>query len=225
MGRLSEFVNGTRRGTRPSYLNSATSVGGAAGGSGIVVQAEIDEPSFEQVNEALARLMVTHPDTRKRIKKLLTQEARKVRQNIRKDVRDNLNSDPRRAYAAVKRSLYKKVLGFNVSILNQKKGSVKAMALWNPTRKLDENPRQRGGNRIPRSARTKEVDGYFGKDRAFVLRFANSGTTQRLTRFGSRGAIRSRRLFEASASFQMQGAMDDITQIIEEIMAEEFNKA
>lgn len=221
MGRLSEFINGTRRGTRPSYLNSATSVSGG----GVTVQAEIDEASFEQVNEALARLMVTHPDTRKRIKKLLTTEARKMRQNISKDVKNNMENDPRRAYAAVKRSLYKKILGFNVSILNPKKGSVRSMALWNPTRKLDENPRQRGGNRIPRSGRTKEIDGYFGSARAFVLRFYNSGTTTRQTRFGNRGSIPSRRIFETSASFQMQGAMNDISNMIEEILNEEFNKA
>ena len=219
MGRLSEYINGTRKGTRPSYLGTTPR------GGGVTVQAEIDEASFEQVNEALARLMITHPDTRKQIKKLLTQEARKVRQNISKDVRDNMDNDPRKAYAAVKRSLYKKILGFNVSILNPKRGSIKSMRLYNPPRKLDENPGQRGGNRRPRSGRTKELNGYFGSARAFVLRFINSGTANRDTRFGSRGAIRPRRVFETSASFQMQGAMVDVSQMIEEIMNKEFNKA
>lgn len=220
MGRLSEYINGTRKGTRPSYIGTTS-----GGGGGVAVQAEIDEASFEQVNEALARLMVTHPDTKKRIKKLLQDEAKKVRQNISKDVHDNMPNDPRKAYAAVKRSLYRKVLGFNVSILNPKRGSVKSMALWNPPRKLDENPNQRGGNRRKRSSRTKEVDGYFGKNRAFVLRFVNSGTAGRETRFGNRGAIRTRRIFETSASFQMEGTMNEISQMIEEIMNEEFNKA
>lgn len=223
MGRLSEYVNGTRRGTRPSYLSTVPR--GAAGGGGVTVQAEIDEASFEHVNEALARLMVTHPDTRKRIKKILQAEAKRVRRNISKDVHDNMPDDPRKAYAAVKRSLYRKVLGFNVSILNPKRGSVKALALWNPPRKLDDNPKQRGGNRRTRSGRTKEIDGYFGSARAFVLRFVNSGTTTRTTRFGNRGALRTRRVFETSASFQMEGAMNDISQMIEEIMNEEFSKA
>ena len=189
------------------------------------MQAEIDEASFEQVNEALARLMVTHPDTKKRIKKMLQAEAKKVRKNISKDVHNNMPNDPRRAYTAVKRSLYRRVLGFNVSILNPRRGSVKAMALWNPHRKLDDNPNQRGGNRRPRSNRTKEVDGYIAASRAFVLRFNNSGTADRETRFGSRGAIRTRRVFETSASFQMEGAMNEISQMIEEIMSEEFNNA
>ena len=220
MGRLSEGINGTRRGTRPTYLDSTGS-----GGAGISVHAEMDEASFEEVNEALARLMVTHPDTRRSIKKMLAIEARKVRQNISKDVRDNMDNDPRKAYAAVKRSLYKKILGFTVSILNQKRGSVKAMALWNPPRKLDQNPHQRGGNRRTRSDRTKEINGYFGSSRAFILRFYNSGTITRETRYGNRGRMSSRRIFETSASFQMQGAMNDISQMIEDIMNEEFNKA
>jgi hypothetical protein len=217
MGRLSEAINGTRRGIRPTYLNGGTNRDGA----GIRVQAEIDEASFEEVNEALARLMINHPDTRKRIKKMLTEEARMIRQNISKDMRLNMDSDPRRAYAAVKRSLYKKILGFNVSILDARKGSVRSMTIWRPPRKLDENPHQRGGNR---SDRTKALDGYFGKDRAFVLRFYNSGTTQRATRYGNRGAIRSRRIFETSASFQMQGAINEISEMIENVMKEEFNK-
>ena len=204
----------------PDYWRGRSSSGG---GGGVTVQAEIDEASFRQVNEALARLMITHPDTRKRIKKMLQAEARKVRNNISKDVHNNMPNDPRRAYAAVKRSLYKRVLGFNVSILNPRRGSVKAMSIWRPPRKLDENQNQRGGNRRKRSDRTNQVDGYMNSFRAFVLRFNNSGTADRETRFGNRGSIRTRRVFETSASFQMEGAMNEISQIIEEIMSEEFN--
>ena len=206
----------------PDYWRGRSSSGG---GGVVAVQAEIDEASFEQVNEALARMMVTHPDTKKRIKKMLQEEAKKVRKNISKDVHDNMPNDPRRSYVAVKRSLYKKILGFNVSILNPRRGSVKAMSIWRPYRKLDDNPNQRGGNRRPRSSRTKEVDGYIAASRAFVLRFNNSGTAGRETRFGNRGAIRTRMVFETSASFQMEGAMNDISQMIEEIMSEEFNNA
>lgn len=204
----------------PDYWRGRSSSGG---GGGVTVQAEIDEASFRQVNEALARLMITHPDTRKRIKKMLQAEARKVRNNISKDVHNNMPNDPRRAYAAVKRSLYKRVLGFNVSILNPRRGSVKAMSIWRPPRKLDENPNQRGGNRRKRSDRTNQVDGYMNSFRAFVLRFNNSGTADRETRFGNRGSLRMRRVFETSASFQMEGAMNEISQMIEEIMSEEFN--
>ena len=205
----------------PDYWRGRSS---SRGGGGVAVQAEIDEASFRQVNEALARLMVTHPDTKKRIKKMLQEEAKKVRRNISKDVHDNMPNDPRRAYAAVKRSLYRKILGFNVSILNPRRG-VKVMSIWRPHRKLDDNPNQRGGNRRRRSDRTNQVDGYIAAFRAFVLRFNNSGTNNRETRFGNRGAIRTRRVFETSASFQMEGAMNEISQMIEEIMSEEFNKA
>ena len=224
MGRLSEYINGTRRGVRPTYLNS---VPRSSGGNsfGVTVQAEMDQRSFEEVSEALARLFITHPETKREMKKMLQQEAKKVRNRISKDVHDNMPNDPRRAYAAVKRSLYRKILGFNVSILNPRRGSMKAMSIWRPRRKLDDNPNQRGGNRRPRSERTNQVDGYIAAFRAFVLRFNNSGTTDRETRFGNRGSLRMRRIFETSASFQMEGAMNEISQMIEEIMSEEFNNA
>lgn len=222
MGRLSEALNGYR-GSRPTYLNNATRAKG--GGAGIAVTAEIDQDAVNQINEALARLMITHPDTKKRIKAMLTKEAKKVRQNISKDLKNNIENDPRAAYQAVKRMLYKKVLGFNVSILNPKKGSVKSMRLYHKPRKLDTNPHQRGGNRRTRSGETKAIDGYFGKARAFVLRFYNSGTSMRQTRFGNRGAMPSRRVFATSATFQMEGAMGEISQMIEEIMEKEFKSA
>lgn len=220
MGRLSEYINGTRRGVRPTYLNSTPR---SSGGNsfGVTVQAEMDQRSFEEVSEALARLFITHPETKREMKKMLQQEAKKVRNRISKDVKNNIEDDPRKAYTAVKRSLYKQILGFNVSILNPKR--VTRMNLYRKPRKLDENPRQRGGNRRTRSDRTKQLDAYFGSARAFVLRFYNSGTTARITRFGNRGSMPSRRVFETSASFQMQGATDEISKMIEGIMKEEFN--
>ena len=223
MGRLSEAINGYR-GSRPTYLSNATRVQGS--GAGIGVKAELDLESVNQTLEALARLMVAHPDTKRRIKAMLSKEAKKVRQNITNDVHSNIENDPRKAYQAVKRSLYKKGLGlgFNVSILDAKRGSVKSMRLYHKPRKLDTNPHQWGGNRIPRSGATKAKDGYFGKARAFILRYYNSGTVNRYTRFGNRGAMPSRRVFATSAVFQMEGAVGEISQMIEEIMQNEFNK-
>lgn len=198
------------------YTNGSTNNGG--------VHVEVDEESFRRTSETLARLLVDHPTTRKHIKKLLAKEANKIRRNITRDVHTNMANDPRKAYRAVKRSLYKQVLGFNVSILDST-SAVKSMTLYRKPRLLDANPNQRGGNRRPRGFNTKRIDGYFGKDRAFILRFYNSGTGNRDTRYGNRGAMRSRRVFETSATFQMQGAMETISTLIEEVMAEEFNNA
>lgn len=216
MGRLSEYVNGYR-GSRPVYLSNATK--SAAG-----VHVEIDEQSFRRSMEAMARLLVEHPDTRKLIKKYLSKEASKIRRNITKDVRNNMENDPRKAYLAVKRALYRRALGFNVSILNRPKGSAKYKCLYRPYRKLDENPNQWGGNRRTRSEDTERANSYYGPDRAYILRFYNSGTVSRDTRFGNRGAMPGRRVFATSATFQIQGATDEISKVIEEIMAEEFNK-
>jgi hypothetical protein len=77
-------------------------------------------------------------------------------------------------------------------------------------RKLDENPNQRGGNRRPRSQRTEQIDTYYGKDRGFILRFLNSGTASRDTRFGNRGAIPAGRQFETSSTWQMEKAAEEL---------------
>ena len=223
MGRLSEALNGYR-GSRPTYLNNATRAKG--GGAGIAVTAEIDQDAVNQINEALARLMITHPDTKKRIKAMLTKEAKKVRQNISKDLKNNIENDPRAAYQAVKRMLYKKILGFNVSILNPKKGSVKSMRLYHKPRKLDTNPHQRGGNRVPRGSRTNTVMHYGPHDRGWILRIVNGGTTERTAGThggrlsGHRGAIAPRNFFAPAANSSLMHAADNLANLIDtELMA------
>lgn len=211
MGVMKDLLGGAGRGASA----------GGGGNAGIQVEATVDPVLFKKYNEALARLFISHPDTKKRVKKALQEEAKRVRKDVTRDVKDNLDNDPRKSYLAVKRSLYKRMLGFNVSILNPK--SVRSMRIWRPERKVDQNPHQRGGNRRKRSSETKRIDGYYGAARAFILRFYNSGTSDRLTRFGNRGSIRQRRLFEISATYQMESAVVNVSNLIEEVLAEEYN--
>lgn len=214
MGRLSDYVNGmaARRG------------GGASAGSGggFNMNVEINEWARQAAAEKLGRLMVTSPGTRRALRKAIGNVLRRTRNKIAKDVKSGLNSDPRQAYKAVKSSLYKQILGGNVSILNPRKAGLNLP--YNKRRKLDANPNQRGGNRRTRSDRTEQVDGYWGKDRAFILRFVNSGTEDRLTRFGNRGSIRARRMFEISATYQMQAAAEEIGRLIDVVIADEAEK-
>jgi hypothetical protein len=114
----------------------------------------------------------------------------------------------------VKFAVYKTLFGGNLSILAKRKAGAKYELVRK--RKLDENPHQRGGNRRPRSQRTKQLETYFGADRGFVLRFLNAGTDTRETRNGSRGAIRPRGVFEHTAPWQMETAA--------EIMADKINE-
>lgn len=158
--------------------------------------------------QALARLLVEHPETRKRLKESIKTIIKRARKNISTDVRSALTNDPRKAYKAVKHTVYKQILGGNVSILASRRAGAKYRLIVK--RKLDENPNQRGGNRRPRSQRTEQIDTYYGKDRGFVLRFLNSGTASRDTHFGNRGAIPAGRQFETSAIWQMDKAAEEL---------------
>lgn len=194
----------------------------AASGNGITVTGEVNLEVAQEQLRKLAALSVSRPVIRKYIQDAVRKELQKVRKNISQDMKSNLGSDPRHAYKAVKYSLYKSLLGGNVSILNPRRAGAKYQLVRN--RKLDENPKQWGGNRRERSGRTEQVDTYYGKDRAFILRFVNSGTKPRMTKYGNRGQIASRRLFELSALFQMPQAADGLAELIEGILKEEFDK-
>jgi hypothetical protein len=121
----------------------------------------------------------------------------------------------------VKSSIYRKILGGNVSILNPRKAGARYQ-LVRP-RKLDQNPRQRGGNRRKRSERTNAIDSYFGKDRAFILRFVNNGTNDRQTRYGNRGRISvPGNWFPNMAQKELELAAENLANIMEEELAEAY---
>ena len=127
------------------------------------------------------------------------------------DARGILPNDPRKAYQAVRHSVYKRVLGGQVNIL-QKSRAGGRMSIARPPRTL--RPGQRGGNRRKRSARTNQVDGYIGSDRGFILRFMNAGTVERKTRYGKRGSIRARNWFGTSSAFAMDTAAGKLEELI-----------
>lgn len=198
--------------------------GSGSGNGGSFVKVEVNQERVEWQAKALAALSVNNPTARKRIRTAIRKELREAKKRISKDARSALENDPRKAYLAVKYSIYKKILGGNLSILSRRKAGAK-YELIRP-RKLDQNPKQRGGNRRKRSENTKRIDTYYGPDRGFILRFVNSGTDERnikfganATRNGNRGSIRQRRWFEISAEFQTQTAQENIAQMIEEELA------
>ena len=173
-----------------------------------MITIEIDKMSAQEQAEALARLLVENPDTRKRLKESVKIVLKRARKDISQDVRGYLYNDPRSAYRAVKHAIYRQILGGNISILASRRAGTKYKLIVK--RKLDENPNQRGGNRRKRSDRTEQIDTYFGKDRGFILRFLNAGTDERLTRFGKRGSIRPRRLFEVPAAYHIEEAVETL---------------
>ena len=191
-----------------------------------MVQAEINQQVARNTSEALAVLFVDNPETRKRIRKIVRAELLEAAKRLREDARYEMKDDPRKAYRAVKSTVYRKILGGNVSILNPRKAGARYQLI--KPRKLDQNPRQRGGNRVKRSSRTEAVDTYFGKDRAFILRFVNSGTARRDagTRggriHGNRGSIAARNWFGNMAPHELDLAAENLANVIEEELAEAY---
>ena len=172
---------------------------------------------LENQRKLLETLATINPKTHEVLRKVIGEELRKARNEVAKSAKFK-NGDPREASRAVRRSVYDKILGGNVNILNSRRAH--GVTSYVPTRKLDANPKQRGGNRVKRSRETQRYMDYEGRDRGFILRFVNSGTTSRDTRLGNRRKITARRWFTRAGKQQMQ----ELTQRLSSIIDEEFKK-
>ena len=180
-----------------------------------MINLEFDNAVVMRQKAALESMLVSNPDTAANIRKLITQEIAKARAAISQSAKGEMASDPRQAYKAVRRSVYKSILGGQVNIFNPRGGASSSGSSFTKARKLDNHPHQRGGNRRKRSARTDQVDGYVGKDRGFILRFVNSGTAARQTRYGNRGSIAARNWLATSGQRELEAAAERLSALID----------
>lgn len=193
MGRLSEYVN--------SGTSSASNGNEYVQVSGIVE----DMKMFE-------KMLTTDPDMERNIRKLIRQVLKEARKRLSQDARNYMDSDPRKAYRAVKHSVYKELFGGNLSILQKKKaGTTYTMQQRTSSRS------GRGGNRRPFvNDNRNRLYKYMGADRGFVLRFLASGTVKRQTRYGNRGSIRQTNWFAHTAPWHMETAAEEVANSINE---------
>ena len=182
---------------------------------------------LDELSKKLDRLQAKDSQMEERITKIIREAIKAARSMVTQDAKGAVGNDPRHAYKAVRSMVYKRILGGNISILQKRKaGSGKSG--YEPPRTL--RPGQRGGNRVPRSARTQQMMDYEGSDRGFILRFLNSGTGQRTagTRngrlHGNRGSIAARNWFPSSGQRAMNAATQYIIDEIDRLIAEEFGK-
>ena len=54
-----------------------------------------------------------------------------------------------------------------------------------------------------------------GKDRGFILRFVNSGTAARQTRYGNRGSIAARNWLATSGQRELEAAAERLSALID----------
>ena len=203
---------------------------------------EINDAVILEQKKVLELALSTNPKTEKALQKLIRKALMQARSSMENYVKTKLdNGDPRGAARAIRTSVYSKVLGGNINILDPKKAH--GTNSYEPTRTL--RPGQRGGNRRPRSARTDKVMHYSGEDRGFILRFVNSGTQQRAikrlmsfsrgdgthkfklvsdaSKYGNRGIITPRGFFRSGAEPRLRYAVEYLADLIDEELENMLN--
>lgn len=157
-------------------------------------------------------MLSTSPGFDMNVRNAIRQVLKEARGKISRDAASYIQEDPRKAYRAVKHTVYKTLFGGNVSILSKRRAGAK----YDLIRQKKLQPGQVGGNRRPRVAANNRLDQYYGSDRGFILRFLSSGTVSRQTRYGNRGAIRQTNMFSHIATWHMQQAAEDVANAINE---------
>ena len=204
-----------------------------------------------ELSQKLDRLQAKNPEMEKKIQGIIGKALNIAKKNVSDAIRSKIESDPREAYKAVRRTVYRRILGGNLNILRRKRAKYQAYN-YTPTRTLKSG--QRGGNRRLRNERTMRMESYFGEDRGFILRFLNSGTGARkmghinsdphrskvrrgsqggdVNKYGSlgnvntgnRGRITAGHFFGEFAKGEMETVAEMIEREVDRLIQEEFGK-
>ena len=132
----------------------------------------------EQMKQ-LDALLASNPEMEKRMRRVISKVMVKAQKWTQKEITSDMPNDPRHAAKAVRKAVYRRILGGNINIL-RKSRATEGASNYTPTRTLKSG--QRGGNRRLRSERTHRMDSYNARDRGFILYWLNSGTGTRQER-------------------------------------------
>ena len=205
---------------------------------------------LQELSQKLDRLLLSNPDMEKKVQTIIGKALSKAKKHVSAAVAAKIENDPRQAYKAVRRTVYRRILGGNINILARKRAG--SASNYTPTRTLKSG--QRGGNRMARNERTMRMESYGGEDRGFILRFLDSGTKGRtMGRFstdehrskvrrgsqggdlakygnlskvntGNRGSITGGHFFADLAWGEMEMVGQQLEVEIDKLIAEEFGK-
>ena len=186
---------------------------------------DVNNTFFVEQKQVLEQALSTNPKTQAALRKLVQQVIKEARNEVVNSLHFE-NGDPRGAAHSIRRVVYKKILGANINIYNNRKAG--KPTTYEPPRTL--RPHQRGGNRVPRGRRTDTVLHYGPNDRGWVLRIVNSGTVDRMagTRGGAlggnRGSIAARNFFRTKGQPAMERAVDNLANLIDSELMNILNK-
>lgn len=170
----------------------------------------------------LRRLSYTEIIKKKDLKKYIRQSLNQAKKEVQNAAKRALPNDPRKSYMGVKVGVYKRTLGGNVSLYNQRSSG----------KKSNYAPMRGGKSGIIRnrnkSFRTIAVDSYYGRDRSFILRMHNQGTTNRLAftrtkskigKTANRGSLRALNFFSVS-DMAVKRSAETLSQKLEKAIVE-----
>lgn len=205
---------------------------------------EADNVVILEEQKALEAALSTNPKTQKALQKLVREVVLEARRNVVNSIQFD-NGDPRNTRQAIRTTVYRKILGGNLNILDPKKAHGKNSYSTPKT----SRGKKRGGNRMARSPRTQQILDYSGLDREFIMRFVDSGTKQRFVGFrnamssnhnrylqtkdrwdagenrtGNRGAIAARVFFARYGERAMEMAAERLAVLIETELAATLDK-
>ena len=192
---------------------------------------------IEELSDRLKKISVKSPQFFRQNQTLMREALKHARKSVQDEAKEMLKGkDPRKAYQAVRSSVWKKVLGGQVNILARRRA--------NGRQYVGGNVGSRGA-----SERTRALHGYYGSDRGFVLRFLNAGTDGRVVEnmngrsmrrksveersrrrqyktgtIGARGSIGARNWFSPAANKSMQMAAEEYAWLLEAAIAKVWNE-
>ena len=196
---------------------------------------EADNAVFIEDQRTLEAALSTNPKTNEALQGLVRKCILEARHSVAMSIKF-ANGDPRNTRQAVRSTVYRKVFGGNLNILDSKKKHGKNAYQTPKTNR----GHLRGGNRMARSKRTQQILDYAPFDRGFIMRFVDSGTKQRFVGFrnaqksnssryldtkqrwdagggrtGNRGAIAARGFFQRYGERALEIAADKLAALIE----------
>lgn len=135
------------------------------------MKASIDfDPNPHYIKE-LESLLTTDKEFSKALDDMIWDALGKARDALQQNALSSFkHGDPHNSVRAIKRAVYKKIRGGNVSILDRRGRSVGSVATQFKA--------------TGQSQRTQQINSYTGADRGFILRFVNSGTADRVGGYG-----------------------------------------
>lgn len=192
------------------------------------------EPLRIESNVHLEKLLTSDTNMEKEIRDIVSKVLRTAVKEVSHEAARYIKNDPRGAYKAIRKMVYKKVLGGNINILSPRKAG-----------KRGDAP---GGSR-GRLARTADILSYRGVDRSFILRFLDSGTDDRRATYmnghrimrenindrpkrrggymtnviGARGRITARGFFGPAAQKAIANAAKEMTVLFEKLYQQRIN--